>query len=103
MVASRPFRQNSDESSSRNSKGNSKANRLESAIPKSRSLKEIEKRLPGEEGSGQKSRPCVEKFAHHRRLLSLAGWSVQHIERMFGARFRLSGSAVGCPNVMFNV
>jgi hypothetical protein len=55
---------NSDENSSPNRKGNSKANWLEIAIPKSRFLKEIEEHLPGEEGSLQKSRPGVEKFAH---------------------------------------
>jgi len=37
---------------SSHSKGNSEANRLESAIPKSRFLKEIEERLPGEGGVG---------------------------------------------------
>jgi hypothetical protein len=45
MGASMPFRQNSDERSSRNSKGNSKANRLETALPKARSLNEIKERL----------------------------------------------------------
>jgi len=74
---------NSAENSSPNRKGNSEANRLGSAIRKARSLKEIKERLSRRERNGKKCGPCVEKFAHQRRLISLFGSTVQHIEHMF--------------------
>jgi len=54
MGASMPFRQNPDKRSSRNSQGNSKANRMEGAIRKARSLKEIKERLSRRERNVKK-------------------------------------------------
>jgi hypothetical protein len=84
-------------------KGNSKANRLDSAIRKARSLKEIKERLSRRERNVKKCGPCVEKIAHQRRLVSFTVCHVQHIEHMFMVLFLLPGSPGGDPKALFSI
>src|SRR5258708_3361275 len=91
---------NSSESWPPNRKGNWKANHWKFPISKAHSLKEIAAPWESKISAVRASGHCGEKFAHHRRLLSLPNSSVQPIEHAFSSPpFFYRSPVVSCKNV----
>lgn len=51
----------------------------------------------------RKSGQRVENFAHHRLLISLPGWSVQHIEHVFKPHRLFYAAPPGSRKMLFNI
>jgi hypothetical protein len=103
MVRVRPFRCESREFPPPNTEGNSKANRLKSAIPKIHSLKEMRALPEDQRKTVADSGHPGEYFAHHRRVLSSLHPTVQHIEHMFSPLYLFYRSRPFDGKFVFNI